>query len=156
MNAKIDNRLFGLFSDFKKIGRSIPFSEKLNGAENAIIMHMYFYSLSTDSNQTVTVSKINEKMPMSRAALSQHFNSLEEKGYIVRKIQSEDRRSIELEITEKGRDVQHENLKLTDDFFDMVSDKFGKEKFVAMLSLISEFANLTDELNKLKEDEKLD
>ncbi len=156
MHTKVNSKLFELFSAFKKIGSNVPFSNKLNLAENAIIMHMYFFSLSKKEGETVKVADINKKMEMSRAALSQHFNSLEKKGCIVRKIQSEDRRSIELEITQKGKEIQEENIKLTDEFCDIASEKMGKEKFDNLILLINEFACIVDDLNKFEEDEKLD
>ncbi len=150
LSIELNEELSNLFSSFKRIATSLPVNKALNFTENAIIMHMYFIKLSKKDDTAVKISDINEKMQLSRAALSQNFNSLEEKGYIKRKIQVEDRRSIILEITEKGKKIQDESVTAVNEFCKLAQERFGKEKFMTLLTLSDEFAKLTQEIKEME------
>ncbi len=53
-------------------------------------------------DQRLTVKKLVERVGLSSSRLSRILESLEEKGYVVRTIDADDRRSVDVSLTSKG------------------------------------------------------
>jgi DNA-binding MarR family transcriptional regulator len=98
------------------------------------------------SLEEVRISDIKYFMGVSKPAISQSLNLLENKGYIKRNIAAGDRRSIALIITEKGHNVLNEHMEFMNKFLDRLIEKFGPENMKVMIGLFSQMAEIVDEI----------
>jgi DNA-binding MarR family transcriptional regulator len=94
----------------------------------------------------VRVSDIKYFVGVTKPAISQSLNLLEDKGYIKRNIAAGDRRSIALTITDKGHNVLNEHIDRMNIFLDRLIEKFGPENMKTMVSLFSQMAEVIDEI----------
>ena len=73
------------------------------------------------------VKELAKDMELTPSRITNLLNNLESKGYIQRKISSEDRRIIKVTLTKKGReyatDVQEKYIKYHTEILSMVEDK---------------------------------
>ncbi len=77
---------------FKNVGMRFPSRCDIQWSE-----HLIMEKICRDCGEEksyINVSEINEKMHISKPAVSQMLNSLEKKGYIIREIDTNDRRKI--------------------------------------------------------------
>lgn len=101
MNKK-SNRAFDLMNAInllKRTGFAFSDNSKLRHSEKG-----FLWILATlDNGKPVTPSDIARKTNVTLAAITHHLNSLEEKGYIIRKEAKEDRRVSFICLSKKGK-----------------------------------------------------
>ena len=66
--------------------------------------------LDSAPEERVAMSVLSDNLLVSRANITGLIDSLEKRGYVLRRPDTEDRRVVHAEITEKGRSVLHELL----------------------------------------------
>ena len=99
-----------------------------------------------DSAENVYAADIQNGLHVSRPAISQMLNSLEEKGYIRREIDGRDRRRLLLTLTAKGEKIMqvmkgHANRVIAE-----IISRFGEENTTRLIGLLNRFADISDEL----------
>ncbi|HOO25754.1 MAG TPA: MarR family transcriptional regulator [Clostridiales bacterium] len=104
--------------------------------------------------ETVTVSDISQSLHVSLPAVSRTLNRLEEKNYISREIDKNDRRNIRLLITEEGREALDENVKKLTAFLQKAFDDLGEEKTKALSEILDElYLALCREIGEVNKNE---
>ncbi len=79
---------------------------------------------------------------VTRAAVSQIVNRLEEQGVVVRVADDVDKKIAYIEVTEETLASYEDDLKICLDFIGRVVEKFGEENFTKMCELYDEFMDL--------------
>lgn len=91
---------------------------------------------------SVEVSEIVEKMEISAQAISKCLKNLENKGYIDRYSNRQDRRRMEVVMTKKGDDALNVVLKIIDDTMNMVFEGFSGDELAEYVRLTRKFKDL--------------
>jgi DNA-binding MarR family transcriptional regulator len=85
---------------FKKLRGFIHSRQNLNMSE-ALILHSIGAGMMAAGHQDCT-TRIQDKLHISKPAISQNLTALEEKGLITRRVSQSDRRRFDFELSEKG------------------------------------------------------
>ena len=90
-------------------------------------------------------TEIAKLIGVTRSAVSQMVNKMEEKGIVKRVPDDVDRKIAYVEITDEALAFYGEDLKAYVDFAGRVVEKLGEEKFNEMISIFNELFDLIDE-----------
>ena len=98
--------------------------------------------LSIIRHESCTLAQIAKKLGIKAPSVVRYIDSLHRQGFIVRKVDSKDRRKIQLKITPKGERLFESITKdHPTDILNLAFHKFSKNKQKHLLSLLKE---LTD------------
>lgn len=95
-------------------------------------------------DEGVCVSSIHENLYISKPAVSQTLNSLEQKGYIHRTIDPSDRRKITVTLTVEGQRALDCAKGRFDMELDSVLEQFGAESVKSLVGLIDRLMNIIE------------
>ena len=90
-------------------------------------------------------TQLATKLGVTRSAISQIVNRLEETGVLKRVPDAVDRKIAYIEVTEETMDSYRADMKTCGDFVGRVVERFGEEKFKQMKCLLEEFMEMMDE-----------
>ena len=105
-NKKLAFELQNVIGQLRRTNTLKHNPSKLKGAEK----HILFLIRELKDEEPVTISEIANKIGVTLAAVTHQINTLEKQGLVKRLSHSEDRRSVIIKLTKKGR-VQMVNLK---------------------------------------------
>lgn len=91
------------------------------------------------------VPTIQEKLQISKPAVSYILNTLEKKEYITRNIDAKDRRKISITATAKGNAAAAQCSQKCNILWDDLLAQFGEENMQQLVSLLTRFTNLLEE-----------
>lgn len=106
-----------------------------------IVMRVIF-SVAKDYGEKVLVSDVVNRMKVSAQAISKSLKSLEKKGYIERFSNKEDRRRMEIIVTDKGNETYSHIIKKSDEVLSVVLEQFGEKEFETYICLTRKLTNL--------------
>lgn len=134
INTEEKNKaLLNTFKRFNRL-RIGTMIENLNHSDFATLMNIECCEKECSKNdEEVKVSMVTDRMHVNSTAVSRSLKSLEEKGYIERRVGRKDRRITYVSLTEEGRRVLKEATKKLDDFTDAVFKKFGEENIESLM-----------------------
>lgn len=147
MNDKFEE-LFKAMHQFHKlrIGDMMP---NVNGAD--------FWAMNNIVNKSedgkITVSELAKKTNVLPSAISRTIRGLEDKGYVERTINKNDRRNTYVEMTDRGIEVMQEVKETMHNFGEAVLSKFDEDELsqlVAYLNNIYDIAKKEIEIRKIK------
>lgn len=105
------------------------------------VLH-YLYTMSAQG----LPSDISEKMEVSSARVAVILNRLEDKGYILRSIDPQDRRRIVVELTPKGKEIAKEEhdkvIGMVEKMLKLLGDQDAKD----LIRIIQKLSSLSDEI----------
>lgn len=85
---------------------------------------------------------LQQSLRVSKPAISQMMKSLEGAGYIRREINPENRRKLNVTLTEAGRDVLQEATRRFEERSERIFEAFGEEKTRQLHALYGEFMGI--------------
>ncbi|MCL2655464.1 MAG: MarR family transcriptional regulator [Coriobacteriia bacterium] len=91
-----------IFETLPTLGRMMR-RERLDGSGDFQRIHMLKHLMGGPLAQ----AKLAEHLQMNPSALSKLIDNLEQKGYVTRMVDPEDRRRMVIGLTEEGRTIQH-------------------------------------------------
>ena len=91
-------------------------------------------------------SDIKDFMCVSKGAISQTISSLEKKGYVTREINPENRRKLNVTLTEKGIAILKDSQDDMDDMMLTLLNKFGEDNTKNLVALLNKFADVMKEV----------
>ena len=97
-----------------------------------------------DEGKRLISTRLAEILGITRSAVSQIVNKLEQEGVVRRVADDVDRKIAYIEVTEEALDHYGEDLRLCMDYVGGIVKKFGEKKFETMYSLIEEFTALME------------
>ena len=89
-------------------------------------------------------TQLATRLGVTRSAISQIVNRLEETGVVKRVPDAVDRKIAYIEVTEETMDNYREDIKTCGKFIGKVVENFGEEKFNQMCELVEEFMELIE------------
>lgn len=121
---------------FKKLFKSIPLPELSHG-EFMLLGVLKFQG----KNGCMNVSKLAEHMGVSSPSASRTLGNLEKKQFVERSIDPDNRRSISVQLTEKGDEALENAHKYLCSFMNSVTSEMGEEnisELTRLMKLMSE------------------
>ena len=111
--------------------------------EMAILQDIMGGCLCSETSCTnLNVSKMQERLRISKPAVSYILNTLEKKNYIIREIDSTDRRKISISTTPEGQAAARRSIKKCDEAWQMLLDEFGEENMCQLIDLLTDLNKL--------------
>ena len=142
MDRQLAEKFYNLLESFRKT----VINNTLNEFSKSEFFMLHLIEICSKELKTVTTADLSEKLSISKPAVSQMLNVLEEKGYIERQIYKEDRRLMNISLTEKG------NIKLyyiKDKFLSNISnilDDMGREDSERLIDLLGKYFKVASRL----------
>lgn len=134
------------------IGSILP---RLNKGEFVLMNGIYHVQKKIGSEHGVKMSELAEYTHALPPAVSRSIKALEQKGYVRRFVDQNDRRNTLVEITESGQEVLQESNAIMDEFIRRVFEKTDKEEMARLVSYIYQQYELAkEELEKIRESQK--
>lgn len=124
------------FTQFRKIHWRPPHIENLKPSE-FVVLHTVKHSF-IDDEDGLKVSQISDRLKIARPTVTQLVNSLQDKGLLDKKRDSQDKRVVRIHLSEKGKALAKQG---TDEFyqrFEGLSEYLGKEKSGQLASLLKD------------------
>ncbi len=114
------------------------------------ILHIISVSGTSRSDEGVNLNmqSIQERLQISKPAISYTLNTLEKKEYIVREIDPKDRRRISVHITREGVTASEVSMQRHTDMWDRIIEGFGREEMVQLTGLLSRFFAVMDSISE--------
>lgn len=97
---------------------------------------------SPDDGEGIKISEISNRMHVTSPTITQLVTSLEEHGLVVRKMDQKDRRSVKVNLTEKGFIMAKEAEEDMLASFNVVVDHMGEERTMQMINLMNEMLDI--------------
>lgn len=141
MELELRGQFISLITRFKKIDICASSSSQLQVSEMAIMIRAL-------PEGNVNVSEIHQSLHISKAAVSQTLNTLEKKGYIIRKIDPADRRKIMVTVTLVGESELKKAKRLYDETMDRVLEQFGLENTKTFIKLMEDLIKIIEEMER--------
>ena len=132
------------FQEIMNKFRTLHMSAILPGINQGDFTVMKTIRQCMEKNHTkkVRVAEIVKIMCIPAPAVSRCFRMLEGKGYIVRSIDSTDRRNVCVEMTEEGKQVFLEAEKIMNSFVETVFGEMGQEDMKKLNAYMRKFLHV--------------
>lgn len=93
------------------------------------------------------VPSIQEKLQISKPAVSYILNTLEKKSYITREIDSKDRRKISIVATPEGITAAAQCSEKCDEIWGRLLDQFGEDDMRRLVELLTRLTGIFEKIN---------
>ncbi len=113
-----------------------------------LLLHIISEDCDGSSQEGVNLNmrNIQDRLQISRPAISYTLNTLEKKEYIVREIDPRDRRRITVHITQEGVSASEDSMQRHTDMWNRVVGEFGEEEMNQLIQLLTRFFAVIDEM----------
>lgn len=134
--AQATQRLFEVFGEFKKVQKHLFSYKGIRRSEFHILL--IIYKLTQENQQGVKVLDISREMEIAPPSITLLVNSLVQDGYVERKTNAEDRRSVQISLTEKGCQALSQCTQSIHTHLEEIVDYLGIEKSNQFSDLLSD------------------
>jgi len=100
------------------------------------------------------VSDISTILRVSSPTVTQHLNNLEDQGFVLRTHSTEDKRSVNLSLTEKGTEALKSHWTRLEEDFDEFVSIIGEESSESMIELLMQAHSFFAKKSMLREHEE--
>lgn len=118
----------------------LKYFDKLTARDMAVFFAMKRILDENPKLEQVGLAEIGKHIAVSKSAVTQNVNRLEDRGLIERVILKSDRRATYVRFTDYGNTVFNEEKKNIELFMNMVVKRMGKENSEAFVNLLKEFS----------------
>lgn len=105
-----------------------------------------------DKGEGVTISELSEYSQITKPAVSQIINVIEEKGFVERVTTKQDRRVVRVRMTEAGEAAVKASCAIASRKLDKVLEKMGHEDADAFLKLLDKFSMAVSSYSESEDD----
>ena len=127
-------RLLSAFFRFLRTPWHIVAAPGLTRTETGILIGI---ERSSHSGKPLRISDLSHIMRVSPPTISQHINSLEEQGFVIRTQSKDDKRAVHLELTEKGRETLRQQRAVLEQNINQLAEYLGKENTETLITLLT-------------------
>lgn len=132
------SKLLTAFTQFRKLNISSIIQE-LSHSDFAAMMSIACCNTKCCQNgERVKVSMLSKELHVNITAVSRTLKGLEEKGYIERSVNKNDRRITYVELTEEGTKVLKRADEIMDDFAGAVLSRLGEDNLVRLTAYMNQ------------------
>lgn len=127
---------------------------KCTDSHSEIVMLMMVLNHTTEKGRGITVAEAASKMKVSMPAASRTLKALVSKGYVQRVSNKYDRRSIQIAVTDKGRDMIDRCLDRILSIINRALGEFSDSELDKMICLHEKFINAVTQFANIDEEQK--
>lgn len=135
-------KIFQIMQKFQKLSLNAKKGGEMTRSE---IMMLRVIKMNTGDAEGVTISALSERLEITKPAVSQMINGLEDKGYVDRISTKSDRRMVFVRVTELGE----QSLKAAQQNFlkklNQVFEKLGAQDTKTLLGLLEKLYTIASE-----------
>lgn len=148
MDYELREQFFTSIIHFRKLESSLSSECEMQMNEMMILQSIAAGCCSECPCMNLDVPKMQNKLHISKPAISYILNTLEKKDYITREIDPKDRRKVSISATDKGRAAAKQSLKKYDQIWDSLFSRFGEDNMRQLIDLIRTLDELYLSLDK--------
>ena len=149
MDNKLQEQFFSSMMCFKKLEASFSLACEMQMNEMAILRDILGgCSCSEKSCTNLNVPKMQERLRISKPAVSYILNTLEKKNYIVREIDPQDRRKISISATPEGVSAARRSAEKYNQAWEELLLQFGEDNMRQLVELLTSLKELSCSLGQ--------
>lgn len=155
MEEEKTSKIIDTFQRFHQSQRK-PFAPKIEGItqNDFFLLHHLMMCLKQKKELTgdtgerlgIQISVLSVAANMSKPAVSQALNSLEDRGLLERFTSKGDRRAVYVTMTDRGNQVMEQGWKVFVSFMDRVEKEMGEENTRRLVELVEQFMNIMQQV----------
>lgn len=104
--------------------------------------------------QGVLASDIAKRLGITAPAVSKMLRSMEEKGYVERRVDEKDRRNTRVSITPDGKEAEQQVRRQMQEFITGVIERLGEERTKELIHLMNRYTEIMQEENQNRKRKK--
>ncbi len=147
MDSKLREEFFSTMMSFKKLESAFSTECEMQINE-MMILHKISGNCCDCPCTNLDVPEVQEKLHISKPAVSYILNTLEKKNYIVREIDAKDRRKISISPTPEGKAAAEHSMRKYDEIWDELLHRFGENNMQRLIELLTDLNELYSTLGK--------
>ena len=155
MEARLKEQLVQVFHRMQRIKWTVVFSNLDMDITSLKLMRCIACN-SADSECNVYMVDLQERLHVSKAAISQMANHLEKKGYLSREVKKSNRRKTTIVLTDEGQAVLQQAEREFDNTLTEFIQKLGDEDAKEAVRLFTRFADVFSQMSNEKLEDKND
>ena len=146
MNNALKEQLARSMFRFRKAVMTLHIGFDVSMGEIAVMNGMA--EKASGNEKSMCVSDIQNNLHITKPAVSQIYSSLDKKGYIIREIDTSDRRKILVTLTPKGQEVLKDMKEQSGKMLNDVISRLGEEDTRHLIELFNRFADISDDIKQ--------
>ena len=146
MNKALKEQYMRAVIRFRKTALIQPYGSNLS--INELVVMRGLEDNCPYSESSINISEIKSELHITKSAISQMMNSLEKKGFIERKTDTNDRRKIVVKLTQTGKDILKETKKSANNKLNEIFSNLGNENTKQLITLLNRVSDISEELKK--------
>lgn len=99
-------------------------------------------------------SDIAKRLGITAPAVSKMLRSMEEKGYVERRVDEKDRRNTRVSITPDGKEAEQQVRRQMQEFITGVIERLGEERTKELIHLMNRYTEIMQEENQNRKRKK--
>jgi DNA-binding MarR family transcriptional regulator len=139
--------LMSVMFRFRNFKGDIPENLGLKLPELFALKMISDFDINDNDNSCSSLEEIRNELNFTKSATSQLMNSLEEKGFVTREINPDDRRKVEVKLTSLGADKLMMAELFKSEMLEEVIKDMGEDKVNDLVDLLTSFSNSLDKVN---------
>lgn len=152
MNRELFEKFFTSMMRFKKMESIFSAECDMQISEMTILQSIAGEcSCPKSPGMNLNMPDIQEKLQITKPAISYILNALEKKAYITREIDPKDRRKISINITPEGKAAAKAGAEKSAEMWDALVEYLGKDDVRELIDLLT---RLTDFWESYRKDQK--
>lgn len=148
MSSDLREQFFTSIVHFRKLEATLSSECEMQMNEMAILHSIAGTCCRECPCMNLDVPKIQQKLHISKPAISYILNTLEKKNYITREIDPKDRRKVSISATPEGRAAAEQSMKKYDEIWDEILERFGEDNMKNLIELIQSLDELYAAMSK--------
>lgn len=137
MESDLQNEFFAVMMRIKKMGAMFSSECEIQMNELAILKTAAGECEGCPGESiNLNVPQLQERLHITKPAISYILNTLEKKNFIIRTIDPKDRRKISISVTPEGKAVAEQSARAYNQMWQQLLDRFGEEDMHKMLELM--------------------
>jgi len=128
--------------NIKNMNKRIFHSSKLSPSDMSVLGIITLLKFQNSDDHNIQMSDISNKLNISKSALTQIINKLEEADLVERVYLKSDRRSTFLKLTDSGNELFENEKKYLHSTIKIVFEKMGEKESEEFIRLVKKFISI--------------
>jgi DNA-binding MarR family transcriptional regulator len=135
--------------DFRRLERVAGFRFKDEASCCGVTIAQCHAILEIGSEELLNVKDLATRLGLDKSTLSRTVENLVAEGLAERNVGKDDRRSVEIRLTSKGRKALDRINKTTDNYYEAIFRRISPDKHIQIVEAISLLANAFNETSDI-------
>lgn len=152
---ELTRRLFETLLLFQKMHMSVILPDNLTKNDYYTLKCIEYIRNENNADNSVSISALANMLRVSAAAVSRNVSTLEERGILLRKRDTNDRRNTYVELTSQGKEILMQAQIEMDNFLNQIVHNMDKEDMEHLIEYLTKiYENAFAEYERRKQEKK--